>query len=169
MSASFERLIDGIIDALQSHVVPHSNDDFVRGQVFSAIYALNGLKLAADWKAGPLLEQVRLQDDAFAAVTRLADGMIHPEIPITPRVQGNMSNAAAIEAVRDAGDRRLGELLLWASGEAARAANRDAATEIERLLRRAICDQLKIELATTPKSMLQQIAGGERDGGAAQG
>ncbi|QIG97971.1 MULTISPECIES: hypothetical protein [unclassified Bradyrhizobium] len=169
MSASFERLIDGIIDALQSHVVPNSNDDFVRGQVFSAIYALNGIKLAADWKAGPLLGQVRLQDDTFAAVARLADGMTHPEIPATPRIQGEMSDPAAIEALRDDGDRRLGQLLLWASGEDARAADRDIATGIERLLRRAICDQLKIELATTPKSMLQQIAGGEREGGAAQG
>jgi hypothetical protein len=164
MSASFERLIDGIIDALQSHVVPNSNDDFVRGQVFSAIYALNGIKLAADWKAGPLLEQVRLQDDTFAAVGRLADGMVHPEIPATPRIQGDMSDTAAIEALRDDGDRRLGQLLLWTSGEDARAANRNAANEIERLLRRAICDQLKIELATTPKSMLQQIAGGEAQG-----
>ncbi|PDT78854.1 hypothetical protein [Bradyrhizobium sp. C9] len=169
MSASFERLIDGVIDALQSHVVPNSSDDFVRGQVFSAIYALNGLKLAADWKAEPLLEQVRLQDDTFATVKRLADGMVHPEIPPTPRIRGDVSDAAAIEALRDDGDRRLGQLLLWASGEGVRAGNRDAAAAIERLLRRAICDQLKIELATTPKSMLQQIAGGERDGGAAQG
>ena len=167
MSASFERLIDGIIDALQSHVVPNSRDDFVRGQVFSAIYALNGLKLAADWKAGPLLEQVGLQDDTFAAIRRLADGMAHPEIPATPRVRGNISDVAAIEALRDEGDRQLGQLLLWASGEGARAADRAAANETERLLRRALCDQLKIELATTPKSMLQQIAGG--DGGAAQG
>ena len=167
MSASFERLIDGIIDALQSHVVPNSNDDFVRGQVFSAIYALNGLKLAADWKAVPLLEQVRLQDDTFATVKRLARGMAHPEIPATPRLPSDMSDAGAIEALRDDGDRRLGQLLLWASGADSRAANRDLATEIERLLRRTICDQLKIELATTPKSMLQQIAGG--DGSAAQG
>ncbi|WP_050401539.1 hypothetical protein [Bradyrhizobium embrapense] len=166
MSASFERLIDGIVDALQSHVVPNSRDDFVRGQVFSAIYALNGLKLAADWKAGPLLEQVRLQDDTFAAVKRLADGMAHPELPATPRIGGDLLDVAAIEAMRDDGDRQLGQLLLWASGEGARAANRDVAG-IERLLRRAICDQLKIELATTPKSMLEQIAGG--DSGAAQG
>ncbi|MGY3484042.1 hypothetical protein ACVW1C_001925 [Bradyrhizobium sp. USDA 4011] len=169
MSVSFERLIDGIIDALHSHVVPNSSDDFVRGQVFSAIYALNGLKLAADWKAGPLLEQVRLQDDTFAAVKRLADGMMHPETPAMPRIRSDMSDAAAIEALRDDGDRQLGHLLLWASGADARAANRDRATGIEQLLRRSICDQLKIELATTPKSMLQQIAGGERDGGAAQG
>ncbi|MGY4314874.1 hypothetical protein [Bradyrhizobium sp. JR3.5] len=169
MSASFERLVDGIIDALQIHVVPNSDDDFVRGQVFSAIYALNGLKLAADWKVGPLLEQVRLQDDTLAAVKRLADGAAHPEIPTTPRIPSDLSDTAAIEALRDDGDRRLGQLLLWASGADARAANRDAAAEIEQLLRRSICDQLKVELATTPKSMLQQIAGGERDGGAAQG
>ncbi|UGY01252.1 hypothetical protein [Bradyrhizobium quebecense] len=169
MSASFERLVDGIIDALQIHVVPNSDDDFVRGQVFSAIYALNGLKLAADWKVGPLLEQVRLQDDTFAAVERLADGAAHPEIPATPRLASDISDAAAIEALRDEGDRRLGQLLLWASGADARAVNRDTAAGIERLLRRSICDQLKVELATTPKLMLQQIAGGERDGGAAQG
>ena len=143
MSASFERLIDGIIDALQSHVVPNASDDFVRGQVFSAIYALNGLKLAADWKAGPLLEQVRLQDGTFAAIRQLADGMAHPEIPATPRVRGNISDAAAIEALRDEGDRQLGQLLLWASGEVARAADRAAANEIELLMRRAIWVQLK--------------------------
>ncbi|MCC8965738.1 hypothetical protein H8A95_26325 [Bradyrhizobium sp. Pear76] len=169
MSASFERLIDGIIDALQSHVVPNSRDDFVRGQVFSAIYALNGLKLGADWKVAPLLEQVHLQDETFAAVRRLAGSLTYPEIPATPRTQGDMPDVATIEALRDDGDRRLGQLLLWASGEGARAVNGDVATEIEHLLRRAICDQLKIELATTPKSMLQQIAGGERDGGAAPG
>lgn len=167
MSASFERLIEGIIDALQTHVVSNSGDDFVRGQVFSAIYALNGLKLAADWKAEPLLDQVRLQEDAFAAVKRLAGGMDHPPIPAAPRIAGEFSDAAQIEALRDDGDRLLGQLLLWASGEGARAADPDAANEIERLLRRAICDQLKIELATTPKSMLQQIAGG--DGDAARG
>jgi hypothetical protein len=167
MSASFERLIEGIIDALQTHVVPKCGDDFIRGQVFSAIYALNGLKLAADWKAGPLMDQVRLQDDAFAAVERLAGGMDHPPIPATPRIAGEIFDAAPIEALRDDGDRLLGLLLQWATGEGARADNLNVAAEIEHLLRRAICDQLKIELATTPTSMLQQITGG--NGVAARG
>jgi hypothetical protein len=159
MSMSFERLIDGMIDALQAHVLPGSRDDFARGQVFSVIFALNGLKLAADWKAAPLLEQVRIQDSAFAAIRRLAGKMEHPTVPMTPRVDGNIVDSAMIESLRDEGDRLLGELLVWATGEKARAANLNAATEIERMLRRLICDQLKVELATTPKSMLQQIAG----------
>ncbi|TAI66199.1 hypothetical protein [Bradyrhizobium sp. Leo170] len=158
MSASFERLIDGMVEALQAHVLPGSHDDFARGQIFSVIFALNGLKLAADWKTGPLLEQIRLQDDAFAAVRRLADGMSHPPLPVT-RLTGGIVDAATVESLRDEGDRKLGELLLWATGEDARTADRSAASEIEMMLRRLICDQLKVELATTPKLMLQQIAG----------
>ena len=73
MTKSFELVVDGVIDALRAHVLPKSDDDFVRGQVFSIIFALNGLKLAADWKTGPLLEQIRLQDAAFSEVRRLAD------------------------------------------------------------------------------------------------
>lgn len=64
-------------------------------------------------------------------------------------------------ALRNEGDRLSGQLLFWATGAEALAADRTAAREIERVLRRSICDQLKIEIATTPKSMLEQIAGGE--------
>jgi hypothetical protein len=159
MSASFDRLIDGMIDTLHAHVLPKS-DEFVRGQLFSVIFALNGLKLSADWKAGPLLEQVRLQDAAFVEVGRLAHTMAHPPLPATPRTNG-AEEVVRIEALRNDGDRQLGELLFWATGEGARAADPATAREIERVLRRSICDQLKIEIATTPKSMLEQISGGE--------
>ena len=161
MSASFERLIDGMIDALRSHVLAKSDDDFVRGQVFSIIFALNGLKLTADWKAGPLLEQVRLQDAAFAEVRPLAEKMAHPHIPVTPRAEQSTADPAKIEALRDEGDRILGELLLWAGSGSARQADPTASGKIERLLRRSICDQLKVEIGMTPKSMLHQIATGE--------
>ncbi|MBR0687747.1 hypothetical protein JQ594_17585 [Bradyrhizobium manausense] len=149
-----------MIEALRSHVLPRNGDEFVRGQIFSTIFALNSLKLTADWKAGPLLEQVRVQDAALAEVGRLAK-MEHPPIPALPRTQGAAADSAAVEALRDDGDRILGELLFWASSEDARTANPAVAGEIELLLRRSICDQLKVELAMTPKSMLHQIATGE--------
>ena len=161
MSTSFDRLIDGMIEALRSHVLPRSSDEFVRGQIFSTIFALNGLKLTADWKAGPLLEQVRVLDAALAEVARLAAKMKHPPIPALPRAEGATTDSSAVEALRDDGDRTLGELLFWASSEDARAADPAVASEIEQLLRRSICDQLKVELAMTPKSMLHQIATGE--------
>ena len=159
MSKSFDLLIDGMIDALRTHVMPKSGDDFARGQLFSVIFALNGLKLAADWRAGPLQEAVQIQDTAFAAVKRLAAKMQHPTIPATPR--DGLFDPVRLEALRDEGDRQLGELLFWATGEAALAEDRETAKEIERALRGFIRDQLKVEIGITAKSMLHQIATGE--------
>jgi hypothetical protein len=161
MTTSFDRLIDGMVEALRTHVLPSSDDEFVRGQIFSTIFALNGLKLTADWKLGPLLEQVRAQDAVLAEVGRLAGKLEYPPIPNLPRVQGSIADAAVVEALRDHGDRVLGELLFWASSEDIRATEPMAAREIELFLRRSICEQLKLELAMTPKSMLHQIATGE--------
>jgi hypothetical protein len=161
MTKSFDFVVDGVIDALRAHVLPKSSDDFVRGQVFSIIFALNGMKLAADWKTGPLLEQVRLQDAAFAEVRRLAAGMDHPPIPATPRTETGLADPERLEALRDEGDRQLGELLLWAASESARAVQPIAVNEIERTLRNFIRDQLKVEIGMTPKSMLHQIATGD--------
>jgi hypothetical protein len=161
MSDSFDRLVDGMIEALRNHVLPRSGDEFVRGQIFSTIFALNGLKLTADWKAGPLLDQVRVQDAALAEVMRLAGKMVPPPIPALPRIEGVAVDSVAVEALRDDGDRILGELLFWACSENVRTADPVVASEIEQLLRRSICDQLKVELAITPKSMLHQIATGE--------
>jgi hypothetical protein len=159
MSKSFEAVVDGVIEALRTHVLPKSDDDFVRGQVFSIIFALNGLKLAADWKAGPLLEQVRLQDAAFSEVRRLADKLQHPHIPAIPRA--GAADPAQLEALRDEGDRQLGELLLWATSESARASAPLATDEIARAIRGWMRDQLTVEIGMTPKSMLHQIATGD--------
>jgi hypothetical protein len=161
MSKSFDLLVDGMIDALRTHVLPKSGDDFARGQVFSVIFALNSLKLAADWKAGPLQEEVRLQDTAFAEIRRLAAKMPHPTIPATPRAEAGSADPVRLESLRDEGDRQLGELLIWATSEGAQAVDRDAAKEIERALRGFIRDQLKVEIGITAKSMLHQIATGE--------
>jgi hypothetical protein len=161
MSKSFDLVVDGMIDALRAHVLPKNNDDFARGQLFSVIFALNSLKLAADWKTGPLLDQVQLQDTAFSEVRRLADRMEHPDIPATPRGETGVVDPLQLEALRDEGDRQLGVLLIWATGAKARAADPVAANQIERTLRRVMCDQLKVEIGTTAKSMLHQIATGE--------
>ena len=161
MSKSFDLLVDGMIDALRAHVLPKCSDDFARGQVFSIIFALNGLKLAADWKAGPLLEELQLQDAAFSEVRRLADKMDHPPIPATPRVETGSTDPVRLEALRDEGDRQLGELLFWATSGSTRAANYAAAKEIERAVRGFMRAQLKVEIGITAKSMLHQIATGE--------
>jgi hypothetical protein len=87
--------------------------------------------------------------------------MPHPPIPATPRMEAGLADPVRLEALRDEGDRQLGELLFWATGEGALAGDRDTAKEIERALRGFIRDQLKVEIGITAKSMLHQIATGE--------
>jgi hypothetical protein len=72
-----------------------------------------------------------------------------------------LADPERLEALRDEGDRRLGELLLWAASASTQAAQPIAANEIERTLRSFIRDQLKVEIGMTPKSMLHQIATGD--------
>lgn len=161
MSKSFDLMIDGMIEALRSHVLPKNTDDFVRGQLFSIMFSLNGLKLGADWRPEPLRAQLALQDAAFEDVRRLAGPLDCPPIPETPRSNSNDSDSAAFERLRDDGDRLVGELLIWTATDKVRAAAPVVAQQIEGLLRSMAREQLKIELALTPKSMLNQIATGK--------
>ena len=150
-----------MIEALRLHVLPTSTDDFVRGQLFSIMFSLNSLKLGADWKAEPLRAQIQLQDSAFDQVQQLRGDIDSPHLPKTPRVGIDSADAAVLEKLRDDGDRRIGELLIWTAIDTARSAAPTVAKQIESILRETVRQQLKIELAMTPKSMLNQIATGK--------
>ncbi len=160
MSASFDLLIDGIVQALRGHALPKISDEFARGQVFAIIYALSNLKLTADWKVGPLDDQVAVQDAAFTAVKRLLAGRDSPDIPQTPRVGERLIDAAELERLRDQGDRKIADLLSWAAGKQAAGQEPKLMAEIVRSLRAFANEQLAIELRNTAKSMLQEIAAG---------
>ncbi len=160
MSHSFDHLIDGMIETIRSRVMPQLVDASVRGQAFGVIYALEGLKLSADWAAAPLLRQIALQDEAFAEVSRLAEGLDHPPIPSVPRPSPATSDGAELERVRNDGDRQLGALLLWASGSAAES-DPVRAKAIEQALRLNMREQLKVDISIMPKSMFHELATGE--------
>lgn len=157
MSASYDRLVDAAVESLRVHVLPDITNDFSRGQLFSVIFALRSLKLAGTWRPAPLLEQIAIQDAAFAAVKQLAGRTGFPALPDGPRAASAAISTTDLESLRNSGDRLIGGILAWTSGAGAAEPN---ATEIERILRGAVRDQLKVELALTPKSMLHAIATG---------
>lgn len=161
MSQSFDRLIDGMIETIRSRVMPQLGDASVRGQAFGVIYALEGLRLSADWAAAPLLRQIALQDKAFAEVSRLAQGLDHPPIPSVPR--SATSDGAELERLRNDGDRQLGALLLWASGVLAES-DSVRAKAIEQALRLNMREQLKVDISIMPKPMFHELATGEESG-----
>jgi hypothetical protein len=160
MSQSFSHLIDGMIETIRSRIMPQLDDASVRGQAYGVIYALEGLKLSADWAIAPLIGQILLQDKAFAEVSDLARGLDHPEIPSVPRVAANISEGADLERLRNDGDRKLGALLLWTSSAAAKS-DPGVARAIEQVLRRIMREQLKIDISIMPKSMFHELATGQ--------
>jgi hypothetical protein len=160
MSHSFDHLIDGMIETIRSRVMPQLVDASVRGQAFGVIYALEGLKLSADWAAAPLLRQIALQDEAFAEVSRLAQGLDHPPIPTVPRLSSAASDGAELERLRNEGDRQLGALLLWTSSTAAES-DPVRTKAIEQALRLNMREQLKVDISIMPKSMFHELATGE--------
>jgi hypothetical protein len=160
MSQSFDLLIDGIIETIRLRILPQLSDDSIRGQAYGVIFALNGLKLSADWAIAPLQNQIVLQDKAFAEVARLGAGLDHPVVPSGPRVPSNLPESADLERLRNDGDRKLGELLTWTSGPGA-AADPERARAIQTTLRHIIRDQLKIDISTMAKPMFHELATGE--------
>jgi hypothetical protein len=160
MSQSFDLLIDGMIETIRSRILPQLDDDFVRGQAFGIIYALNGLKLSADWSIAPLRDQIALQDKAFAEFVRLGAGLAHPDVPAGPRVLPSIPESADLERLRNDGDRKLGELLNWTSGAGADA-DAERARLIQSTLRHIIRDQLKVDISIMAESMFHELATGE--------
>jgi len=164
MSQSFDLLMDGIIETMRSRILPHLADDSVRGQAYGVIFALSGLKLSADWAIAPLRSQVALQDQAFAEFARLAAGMDPPPHPVGPRAPSQMPDSAELERLRNDGDHKLGELLMWSSGPAA-AADPDRAKAIEARLRHFMREQLKVDISTMATPMFHELATGSEPAG----
>ena len=160
MSQSFDLLIEGMIEAIRSRILPQLSDDFVRGQAYGIIYALSGLKLSADWAIAPLRRQIELQDETFADVVRLGAGLGHPKLPDGPRLRPDAPASADLERLRNEGDRKLGEVLKWTSGPGA-AADPEAAKAIQAMLRRSMRDQLKVDISIMAKPMFHELATGE--------
>jgi hypothetical protein len=81
-----------------------------------------------------------------------------PQTPNAPRVPDLCSSSGSLEELRNAGDRLIGAALSWT----ARNPSPDS-RQAETILRQAVREQLKIEIARTPPSMLTQIATGSSD------
>ena len=108
MNNSLTRLIDGMAATLRKDVIPHVEGDYARGQAFGVIYMLNSLKLRAAWSNAFLLEQLHALEDASRELAAL--DLLGAPLPAT-HAPTELLDAAALTAMRDAGDRRLCELV----------------------------------------------------------
>ena len=155
MNNSFARLIDGMCATLRAEVLTRLDDEFARGQVFGVINLLNTFRSRADWSAGFLLQQISAQQaalDGVAALMKDAPAAAPIDRPVATPI-------AELLALRDQGNRRIGELLAWLHDQRARLAP-EAADRAESLLRQAMRAEIEIELKHSPRPLFAEMSSG---------
>ena len=159
MNNSFDRLIDGMCATLRTEVLTRLDDEFARGQVFGVINLLNTFKARADWSPGFLVQQLQAQAQALEQVRARLQGV--PQAPQVPTVDVPAPvTADTLLALRDEGNRAIGDLLTWLS------AHRDAlpaetAQAIEQALRQSMRSEIEIELKNSPRPLFAEMSSGK--------
>lgn len=153
MNNSFERLIEGMTEALRREVIPHLDGEFARGQVFGVIFMLNNLKMRAGWTQQFLGAQI----DALSALAN--DLTAVEDLPADmPRVSPPVAagDAPTVEA-RDIGDGQVAALIDWLGEKEDRlppASLLAVNAAIDAYLKR----QIRHELITSAKPMFAEIS-----------
>jgi hypothetical protein len=158
MNNSLTRLIDGMVATLRKEVIPRVEGEYARGQAFGVVYMLNSLKLRCSWSDAFLVEQLQALEDASLELGALAPALRDAPLPDVhaPTV---LPEAGSLEAMRDAGDARLCDLIDWL------AANRaglpaETAARAERIVDAYLSRQAKYEISTSAKPMFVEMSGG---------
>ena len=156
MNNSFPRLIDGMIEALRQNVLPSTEGEFARGQIFGVIYMLKNLRLRAGWTPEFLGEQLAALEELRIALERI-DGL--PAAAPRPAkladhatTATSVTGTAAMEQARDAGDARVCELIDWQAAQSSK--NEAVDRAVDGYLRR----QLRHELSTSARPMFAEIS-----------
>lgn len=158
MNNSLERLLDGMCATLRSQIIPKLDDEFARGQAFGLIYMMNSIKLRAEWSVGFLSDQLRLQADALSKLHSALAGR-GPALPDGALPQA-LTVAADLQALRDANDRAICDLIVWLAGADLQPLER---TTIEAILDDYMAAQARLELKTSAKPMFAEMSRGTED------
>lgn len=159
MNNSFDRLIDGMCATLRSEVLTRLDDEFARGQVFGVINLLNTFKARADWSPEFLVQQLQAQAQALEQVRACLQGA--PAAAQIPRLQIPVPvTADSLLALRDDGNRAIGELLTWLSSHR-ETLPAETALAIEQALRQSMRSEIEIELKNSPRPLFAEMSSGK--------
>jgi hypothetical protein len=158
MNNTLPRLIDGMVATLRTEVIPHIDGDYARGQAFGIVYMLNSLKLRCSWSNAFLIEQLKALEDASRELAALTPAL--PEAPIPDvRAPSDLPDAGVLEAMRDAGDSRLSDLIDWLATHGGDVPA-DARARVEKIIDAYLARQAKYEISTSAKPMFVEMSGG---------
>jgi len=155
---SLPRLIDGMVATLRKEVIPHIDSDFARGQAYGVIYMLSSIKLRAAWSNAFLSEQLHALEETSLELKDLAAELAGAPLPDAPD-RTKLPDSAELEEVRNAGDRRICELIDWLATNRATVAP-GVLTRAEAAIDKYLNWQSRFELKTSAKPMFAEMSGG---------
>jgi hypothetical protein len=160
MNNSLNRLIDGIIIALEREIIPHVDDAYARGQAFAVMDLLRNMRPRLEWSREVTLAQVGLQEAALGRVDDLCRGQAErPPTYASPPAPSNTLGTKELEARRDQLEAEVCALLKWLAGHRA-ALDAAVAKSIEDTLTNYMREAIKRELALTANPLFAEISRG---------
>ena len=160
MNNSLNRLIDGIIIALEREIIPHVDDAYARGQAFAVMDLLRNMRPRLEWSREVTLAQVGLQESALGRVDDLCRGQAErPPAYAPPPAPSNTLGTKELEVRRDRLEAEVCSLLKWLAGHRA-ALDAAVAKSIEDTLTNYMREAIKRELALTANPLFAEISRG---------
>jgi hypothetical protein len=160
MNNSLNRLIDGIIIALEREIIPRVDDAYARGQAFAVMDLLRNMRPRLEWSREVTLAQVGLQEAALGRVDDLcrAQGM-RPPAYAPPPAPSNTLGTKELEARRDQLEAEVCGLLKWLGGHRT-ALDPTVAKSVDDTLTNYMREAIKRELALTANPLFAEISRG---------
>lgn len=160
MNNSLNRLIDGIVIALEREIIPRVDDAYARGQAFAVIDLLRNMRPRLQWSREVTLAQVALQEAALGRVDDVCRGQVErPPAYKSPAAPSITLDTTALEARRDRLETEVCGVLKWLT-EHRTALDAAVAKSVEETLTNYMREAIKRELALTANPLFAEISRG---------
>jgi len=160
MNNSLNRLIDGIVIALEREIIPRVDDAYARGQAFAVMDLLRNMRPRHEWSREVTLAQVGLQEAALGRVDELCRGQTeHPPAYAPASPASNTLETRELEARRDRLEAEVCGVLKWLT-EHRSALDAAVARSVEDTLTNYMRQAVKRELALTANPLFAEISRG---------
>ena len=160
MNNSLNRLIDGIIIALEREIIPRVDDAYARGQAFAVMDLLRNMRPRLEWSRDITLAEVGLQEAALARVEELCRTQAErPPAWKPPAAVASGLSTHELEQRRDRLETEVCNVLKWLAEHRA-ALEPAAAQAVEETLAGYMRAAVKRELALTANPLFAEISRG---------
>jgi hypothetical protein len=160
MNNSLNRLIDGIIIALEREIIPRVDDAYARGQAFAVMDLLRNMRPRLEWSREVTLAQISLQEAALSRVDDLCRGQVErPPAYARPAVPSITLETRELEARRDRLEGEVCGLLKWLTGHSG-TLEAAVAKSVEETITNYMREAVRRELALTANPLFAEISRG---------